>query len=490
MRNERGFSLVELLISLGITVVIVVAVAALFDRSNRMAKVETNVSDVQQSARYASYQVVRESRMAGAGGVPASDGGAQIGVTLSIGTSTYHHSGSGLHLTNNVNASTDSVFIAGTHHIKVGTDVLHFRGIISNAISDLGTSSFDSTSGTLVIHSCTKFPDSSTPTTSPCYPDGINDVSPYAAFSSSTPRLFEMSDVHGTVGIALLTAVTMGTDANGLANATLTLNLTGNNYATSLNKLGTFNTYLTTPARGGILDDLLYFIDDGTAAGKTCVMTGTSSNASTNPGPCHPQLAAAQWASSGSGCTVTSDDPFACATVTPIADDIEDMQIAYGMDFYDTNTNSGTLASPAPTRTVSGQQLPYASDNSLSRTNLSSTSMSSIVTSARGSSSPNADPSEDTSGFGFDEWVGNYANEIKYNTANSLDFSSDLTQLRAIAISILAKGADPDPQYKGLGAKGWTVMDSGATLVSNQNGYAYHRRLVPVRVSLRNYQIQ
>ena len=485
--RSAGFSLVELLISLGITVVIVIGIASMFDRSNRLAKVETSVTDAQQNARYASYQIVREGRMAGAGGVPASVGSVQLGVTLSIGTSTYHTASSGAQLTNNVNSTTDTVFIGGTHHVKKGTDVFHIRGIITGAVEDLGTSAFDPSTGILVIHSCTKFKDTSTPSSSPCYPNGINDVSSYATFSASTPRLFEVSDDKGNVGIALLTAVAMGTDPNGLPNATLTLSLTGDAYAKSLNSLGTFNTYLTTPTRGGILDDLLYFVDDGTSAGQTC---GTA-NQSVNPGPCHPQLAVAQWGSGAGGCSISVDDPFACATVTPIADDIEDMQVAYGIDFYDAIGNTGTLASPAPTRNDStGSPLSYASDNSISRTNLSSTSMATIVASAQGSTSPNLDPSEDSSGFGFDEWVGNRTGEIKYSTSNCLDFSSDLSQLKAVEISILAKGTNPDPQYKGLGAKAWAVMDSGATLVSSQNGYAYHRRLIPVRVSLRNYQLQ
>jgi type II secretory pathway pseudopilin PulG len=472
--GERGFSLIEVLVSLLIMIVVLVAALTMFDRSNRMAKVETSVSDAQQNARYASYQVVREARMAGAGGFPASIGGVQMGVTLSLGTSTYHSATVGRHLLNNMNSSGTAVFVGGTHHVRQGTDVLHVRGIIANAIYDLGTSSF--AGNTLVIHSCTKYTDpTNTDITDPCYPNGKNDLSFFASFSTSQPRLFCMADALGNIGVAMLTAYTPGTDPNGLANATLTLDKT-NAYANSLNSSGAFSPGLTTPTRGGVLDDFIYFVDDGTSATATC---GTA-NQTASPGPCHPQLAVAQWGSgTAGGCTVSAEDPTACATVTPIADDIEDMQIAYGMDFRAmTCTGSGSSLSC----TGSGTFTAPVSDNSLSITD--ATSFTSIVKTASGSTAPNQDPSEDSSGSGKDEWIGNVATEIAMTT---FDYSSDLTLLKSIEIAILAKGTQPDPQYVGLGSKAWSVMDTGAQTVSAQNLLAYHRRLISVRADLRNY---
>ena len=147
-RRERGFSLVETLVSLVIMIVVMVAALEMFDRSNRMTKVETSVSDAQQNGRYASYQLIREARMAGAGGVPASIGNVQLGVTLSIGSSSYHSATATRHLTNDVNAGGTAVFLGG-HHIRKGTDVLHIRGVISTPIFDLGTSSYDAGTGAL-----------------------------------------------------------------------------------------------------------------------------------------------------------------------------------------------------------------------------------------------------------------------------------------------------------------------------------------------------
>ena len=481
-RREGGFSLVETLVSFVILIVISVAALEMFDRSTRMTKVETSVSDAQQNGRYASYQLIREARMAGAGGVPASIGNIQLGVTLSIGSSSYHSATATKHLVNNVNSSSDTVCIggacgsSGAHHVRKGTDVLHVRGIINTTIFDLGTSSFDTSTGILVIHACTKFTDPTATNDSahPCYPNGQNDVSEFTGWSDSNPKVWVMYDGLGNVGVAELTHAVVGSDGANEPNATLTL-VTTNAYINSLNSSGAFPAGLTTPTRGGVLDDLIYFVDDGAAAGAAC---GTT-NQNDLPGPCHPQLAVAQWAPSSGGCTVTAETPFACATVTPIADDIEDLQIAYGEDFRKMTctgsgaslscTGSGTLASPVP-------------DGSISVTDGSA--FSTIVKAAYGSTAPNTDPSEDASAADNDEWIGNVAGEIAIGT---FDYSNDLSNLKAIQVSILSKGTNPDPKYVGLGATAWAAMDGSSTSVSQQNGFAYHRRLVNARVDFRNY---
>jgi len=477
--GERGFSLIEVLASLVIMIVVVIAALTMFDRSNRMTKVETSVSDAQQNARFASYQLVREARMAGAGGVPASLGNVQLGVTLSIGSSSYHSSTPTKHVTNNVNVANDVVFVGGTHHVKKGTDVLHVRGIISNPIFDLGTSSFDTSSGLLVIHACTKFTDPTAAVTAPCYPNGQNDVSEFQSWSDANPKLWLMSDSLGNIGVAVITHAAWLKDGDGTGkdNTTLTLGTT-NAYANSLNSSGAFPAGLNTPTRGGVLDDMLYFIDDGTAIGGSCSVA----NQSDLPGPCHPQLASAQWAPTSGGCTITTEDPFACATVTPIADDIEDMQIAYGLDFV---TQTCTWAGSTVSCTASGSLTTQTPDGSLSI--VDPTKFASTINSAVGSTAPNTDPSEDTTAVDKDEWIGNVAAEIASGT---FDYSNDLSNLKAIEVSLLAKGTEPDTKYVGLGSTSWALMDTGAESVSQQNTYAYHRRLISVRVDFRNYNSQ
>lgn len=115
--RERGFTLVELSISLLVTVVLILGVLALFDFANRLSRVQTNVSDMQQSLRVSLQSAVRLVRMAGRGGLP-------------LGTMP---SGLGLAVSNNVPAGT---LIGGplTPPVLEGTDVVTVRGVLSTPL--------------------------------------------------------------------------------------------------------------------------------------------------------------------------------------------------------------------------------------------------------------------------------------------------------------------------------------------------------------------
>jgi type II secretory pathway pseudopilin PulG len=536
MMRTPGFSLVELLVVLAIMIVVILGMLAMFDQSVKVTKTENSVTDTQQSLRYGSYQLVREVRMAGAGGVPASTsvGGVhQLGVSLNLG-STFWGAATGF-ASNNVNASSDTVFIAGTHHVRKGTDILHIRGIITNAVYDLGSSSWvpptgGGTTGTLTIQPCTKFSNPTEPVSSSCYPNGSNDMSLFPVGGPfPTSRLFVMSDVLGNVGVGLITAATSVSGAKGIT-ATVTIdvgNTTANGtYAQTLSPSGLFPAGLVSPSRGGVLDDRVYFIDDGTTTATNCNLPlgsvpGTSRAVQDQvPGPCHPVLSYADWVTGDS-----SVAPFSTATVTPIADDVEDLQIAYGVDFYDASScTAGTSTSTASTCgdypsngspcsltnmastrfhvssgtcTSTTVPLDFASDGSISIT--SKTAFNTLVLSLQGTTTPNTDSTEDTTAAGHDEWVGNVTGELGTGT---LDYTSDLSQLKALEISILAKGSNPDPSGRVsgttsrpayLGAFAWPLMDSAASTVSQPTsglGFPYRRRASTVRVSLRNFQLQ
>ncbi len=68
--QQAGFSLIELLVSVVIMAEILVGVAILFDSSNRLARSQTHVAELQQSLRVGQSEVVRFARMAGIGGLP------------------------------------------------------------------------------------------------------------------------------------------------------------------------------------------------------------------------------------------------------------------------------------------------------------------------------------------------------------------------------------------------------------------------------------
>jgi hypothetical protein len=481
-RNVPGFSVIELVVSLGVTVVIVIAMATLFDRSNRLTKVENNVTEAQQNVRYAIYHAARDIRMAGAGGLPSNPDLAaglstnrQFPVSLNLGSSSYGTTG---FLLNNVGAGGTDVAIGGTHYVRNGTDAIHIRGILDGAIYDLGggnwapTGGGSVTGGTLTIVNCSKYLDPlSPPKLVACAGFAANDMSYFLNLPATwSDRMFVMKDASGLIGVGLVHVAPVPTTAGGLTSAQLTLDMT-NAYVQSLNPGGAFPAALTNPIRGGFLDDRVFFVDNGTAAGATC----TAAKANLVPGPCHPVFSVADWQSGDS-----TTAPFSTATVTQVAEDIEDMQVAYGIDFFNVQSNVGTFASPAPI--VGSNNFP--SDGSISI--LDQTVFNSIAA----GTTTNVDPLEDASAKDKDEWIGNTDAELGTGGAYTSAFNEtfDLSRLRAIEISFLAKSAQPDPKFAGEGATGWKLMDSQAATVSAQDGFPYHRRSQTMRIDLRNLQ--
>jgi hypothetical protein len=114
---EAGFTLTELTISLFVVVAILGGVLALFDFSNRISRVQTSVSDMQQSLRTAQSDLEPLLRMVGRGGLPfrnAAPGGA-------------------VWVVDNVAPGT-TIGGAGTPQVVEGSDVLVVRGVFSSPL--------------------------------------------------------------------------------------------------------------------------------------------------------------------------------------------------------------------------------------------------------------------------------------------------------------------------------------------------------------------
>lgn len=120
---EAGFTLVELLVTLGILVVVVLGVLALFDLNSRIARTQTHLAEMQQSQRVAQQAIIKLTRMAGRGGLLPYDtvGGIRLpdGVALAVA--------------NNVGAD---IQVGGCDCAQVlpGTDVLTVRGVFTAPI--------------------------------------------------------------------------------------------------------------------------------------------------------------------------------------------------------------------------------------------------------------------------------------------------------------------------------------------------------------------
>ncbi|MEA2600860.1 MAG: type pilus assembly protein PilW [Acidobacteriota bacterium] len=120
--RQRGFTLVELAVSLFVTVTVLLGVLALFDFSNKLARAQTNVADMQQSLRVAQADVMRYIRMAGRGGLPL--GNSVLGVW----------SGWAVDVSNNVADDTHIGVDAATPEVVPGSDVLTIRGTFSSPL--------------------------------------------------------------------------------------------------------------------------------------------------------------------------------------------------------------------------------------------------------------------------------------------------------------------------------------------------------------------
>jgi type II secretory pathway pseudopilin PulG len=114
--RQRGFTLIEVSVSLIVTIIVLLGVLALFDFSNRLTRVQTNISDMQQSLRVAQNDSVRLIRMAGRGGLPLGnlpDGAAVV-------------------VANNVADNTHIGGAAATPEVVPGSDVLTVRGVFAS----------------------------------------------------------------------------------------------------------------------------------------------------------------------------------------------------------------------------------------------------------------------------------------------------------------------------------------------------------------------
>lgn len=115
---QAGFTIIELSLTLLITAMVIVAVLGLFDFTNKIASVQSNVSDMQQSLRTAQVGIERLVRMAGRGGMPMS-------MTLPAGNAVW--------TIDNVPANTRIAGVS-TPEVLAGSDILIVRGIFSTPI--------------------------------------------------------------------------------------------------------------------------------------------------------------------------------------------------------------------------------------------------------------------------------------------------------------------------------------------------------------------
>ncbi len=449
-KSEAGFTLVEMIVVSMLLLVAMLGLLAVFDASARINKSETDVADAQGAVRYAMYQITRVVRMAGSGGLP---------VTQAV----LNHSDSSLPgITPGVSYDNVAVVVVtdtngNAWNVRLGTDVIEIRGVILSPL--LG---FDPSTGCTSSQPCTG---STTLNVRPITGDDIlgqhvnNDnaqrpqfaaIDTYTATADVHPMFVMVVDGDSDMHSSCADATPGGTSRypQPVYNVGLLSNVTNLGGSNTFNTVdfgdalaqkfngempslgGAPATPIANTRRAGVLDDIIFFV---------------TNDPNLDPQGLHPILMQG----------IRRGDAF---EVSRLAEDVEDMQIAYGVDTNGDNAITRTCP-PAP---PDDQDANYSTAN------------------------------------GCDEWVPNGSGEgspvytdVDFQAENPFNpihsaLSRHCPRLHGVMVSILAKSKDPDPTYKAPSAKGYKLMNSTALPVQGN----YRRRVQTLKINLRNYSFQ
>lgn len=299
--GERGFTVAELAVSLLVTVVLLLGVLALFDFSNRLSRVQTNVADMQQSLRVSLQDTVRMVRMAGRGGLPL--GPVPSGTAMAV--------------RDNVPAGT-RIGGGSTPLVVQGTDVITVRGVFRNPIWQVNSANPASFNLTTLAGA----PVGGTVQVATTTPTGIpQDLSALrnAVLSDVAEALVLVSPRDAAV-YAVVELNPATSDVNTNPNLyTIGFTITGGSKTASylpLSRGGGWPLDLTNAAFVGLLEEFRYYVRDdpgGPRLARAQVFPGTQLPWRADSDPAVPNDAHPSW----------SQD---------IADNILDLQIALGFD--------------------------------------------------------------------------------------------------------------------------------------------------------------
>lgn len=467
----RGFSLVEMIVVTFLLALAMLGLLAVFDASARINKSETEVADAQSSVRYGVYQMTRVIRMAGSGGLFVTQAVLNQGDPELVGITppgiSYDNVPSGVTIARMGSATAVDV--------RPGTDMIEIRGVI---LSPLVGFAGQSGCGACIGDS---------PLTAPTVAgnffvgqhvnhDAANRpqfaaIDAYTAGTiAANPRFVLVSandDIHGgcsdaagnplypqsPYNVGLIEGATTLVASNTFGTVRFAAAFGGPTGVTQFNSeipaaAGAPALAITNLKRAGIMDDIIFFIDNSDAR--------------------HPALA--QGIRRG-----------AAFDIVLIADDVEDMQIAYGVD---TRTPGGGPPDGAVTR-IGPTNPPLDID-------------------------PNVSTVADTATTG-DEWSPNAASETPLVATDFQSSPGPFThagfpppahcpRLHAVMISLIAKSRDPDPTYRApnrLGIRTMNVQVDVATSIPITATYPapnpnpqYRRRVQTLKINLRNYSNQ
>lgn len=138
-KRNGGFTLIEMVLALTITVMVMAGVLNLFQMSAKIARNQTQLSDLQQNLRVALYDTQKFARMAGRGGLPVF----LPETTTPAFAGHYIPNGVAVALGNNWGANSH-IGDNTTPLILEGTDTLTVRGVLFGSVyqSNISTDDF------------------------------------------------------------------------------------------------------------------------------------------------------------------------------------------------------------------------------------------------------------------------------------------------------------------------------------------------------------
>lgn len=302
-RGQAGFTLIEMMISLLLSVALLVLVLQMFDYNSGVARTQNMVADMQQSLRAGQLDLVRNTRMTGRGGMPVGP----VGVT-----------GLGVAVMNDVPVGTSiSATDDTTPDVLEETDVLTVRGVFESPIYQVnyagGAVAFNPPppavpiSGTINLSDPNRW---SLPTNLQPLIDAVEEDRPEALIVVSP-------DADTTYAVVELDPDT--SDVSDPTNLVIGFLVVGGSHSAAYQGLsagGGFPAALTNIAYVGILEEYRYYIRrrlEVPSDPNSQVLT-TLTRARVYPGTEAP------W------------DGDATSWEVPLADDVFDLQVAYGID--------------------------------------------------------------------------------------------------------------------------------------------------------------
>ena len=309
VRGSAGFTLIEMMLAMTVTVMVMTGVLTLFQLSGRLARNQNQLSDLQQNLRVALYDTQRYARMAGRGGLPASlpPVGAYLGQMLPNGVAVT--------VGNNVGDGT-RIGAADSPPVLANTDTLTIRGVLFGSVYQSEVSVPDFDANTIRVGRLSSAGINQDLTVLAEAVDNANNGNPEALVVVS-PLGTALYGVVELLGGAVEDEVIDG--VNQIKRVTLNFVTVGGThqtaYYTQLMPQGTFPPQMTSAAYVGVLEEYRYYVRQTFAdpSDPTSRLVPRLSRARFYPGSnvIHP-----------SNPTAAED----------IADNVWDLQIALGVD--------------------------------------------------------------------------------------------------------------------------------------------------------------